>query len=158
MAKVFDFIATVSVIVKCQNKYLFVEEINKEGKHIFNTPAGHLEGHESPLEGAMRELKEESGLTPKNLDGFVGFYSYLKKDYTLLRSCFYLEYQEFPKVCPNDPDGDIIATHWFTFDEITKLKNQMRSEMIYDSILDFEKGQRFPLSLLKNYEHLNDNL
>ncbi len=158
MAKVFDFIATVSVIVKCADKYLLVEEINSSKKHIFNTPAGHLEGHESPYEGALRELYEETGLKVNKLDGIVGFYSFLKQDYTILRTCFYKEFKEFPEIHPCDPDNDIIATHWLTLSEIEKIKTNMRSEMIYDSLIDFENGVRFPLSLVKNYNHLHDDL
>ena len=53
---------TMACVVHCQDKFLFVEEF-EYGKMTLNQPAGHLEENETLLEGAKRELFEETGIT-----------------------------------------------------------------------------------------------
>lgn len=50
----------VGVVIQKDGKYFLIEE-NRGGKMFLNIPAGHLEPKESPVEGAIREAKEESG-------------------------------------------------------------------------------------------------
>ena len=52
---------TLACVVHCKGKFLFVEEF-EHGKLTLNQPAGHLEADESLLEGAKRELFEETGI------------------------------------------------------------------------------------------------
>ena len=52
---------TLACVVHCKGKFLFVEEF-EHGKMTLNQPAGHLEQGESLLEGAKRELFEETGI------------------------------------------------------------------------------------------------
>ncbi|VEI46413.1 putative Nudix hydrolase ymfB [Actinobacillus equuli] len=52
---------TLACVVHCKGKFLFVEEI-EYGKRTLNQPAGHLEANETLLEGASRELFEETGI------------------------------------------------------------------------------------------------
>ena len=66
---------TVAVVVHCQGKFLLVEEI-EHGKHVFNQPAGHIEAKENLIDGAKRELSEETGLalTPDYCSGIYYFH------------------------------------------------------------------------------------
>ena len=52
---------TMACVVHCKGKFLFVEEI-EYGNRTLNQPAGHLEKDESILQGASRELYEETGI------------------------------------------------------------------------------------------------
>ena len=65
---------------KSKTQVVSVAPFNSEGMLLFglrnddgrwNTPGGHLEEGETPEEGALRELKEETGLTGSNLE-FLG--------------------------------------------------------------------------------------
>lgn len=154
MTQRFKPIATVSIIVKYKDKYLIVEEKLDNGTPVFNTPSGHLEHRENILEGAIRELDEETGIKVNTLDGIVGVYNLVQNYYSIIRTCFYLECKEEPVVCPHDPDNDIVATHWLTLDECKNIQKKMRSSMIFGSIMDFENGERYPLSILKNYNSI----
>src|SRR3989344_9072207 len=48
--------------------------VNSRG-NSWSLPKGHLEKGESPLEAAVREIKEESGVTELDLHGYLGSYS-----------------------------------------------------------------------------------
>ena len=57
-------VPTVGIVVIQNNKVLLVREGEKSG-HLtgaYNTPAGRIEEGESPIQAAVRELKEEAGL------------------------------------------------------------------------------------------------
>ena len=60
---VFD-ILVFSVILK-DDKVLMVKETSKDVEGLLNFPAGHLEKNETLIEGAIREIKEETGLDAK---------------------------------------------------------------------------------------------
>ena len=63
---------TVAAIVERDGRFLLVEEQTRDGL-LLNNPAGHLDRGESPLQGVVREVLEETGceFTP---DAFLGFY------------------------------------------------------------------------------------
>ena len=84
----------------------------------YTTPGGHLDRGEDPLDGAVRELKEESGIevepnelkylrtikNPKN--GYIvhGYEYRLKKDVTTSMK--------------NDPDGEVYRWHFMDVNKI----------------------------------------
>lgn len=151
----FKPVATVSVIVRCQDKYLMVEERLPNGTPMFNVPSGHLEARESIIEGALRELDEETGLKSPVLHGLVGIYNFVQNNYSIIRSCFYLELDTFPELSPHDPDGDIVDVYWLTLAECEAIpKFQWRNEMVLDSIKSFAQGERYPLSAVKIYQRV----
>lgn len=49
------------VVLKKENKFLILEREGAKGDWTF--PKGHHEGNESPMETALRETKEETGIT-----------------------------------------------------------------------------------------------
>lgn len=57
-------ILVATLIIK-DNKVLLVKEKKQEAKGLLNLPAGHLEKNETLIEGAKREVKEETGLDVK---------------------------------------------------------------------------------------------
>ena len=58
----------VGGIVEKDGKYLLVQEAKKKCYKKWNFPAGHLDFNESLKEGAIREIKEETGCDVE-LDG-----------------------------------------------------------------------------------------
>ena len=58
--------AVVFTRVDGEIKYVIVQEI--EGHHGF--PKGHVEGDETEIQTALREIWEETGLRPRLIDGF----------------------------------------------------------------------------------------
>jgi ADP-ribose pyrophosphatase YjhB (NUDIX family) len=64
----------ISTIVKSDDKILLVKEGKQNCYGKWNVPSGHLEENESILAGAMREVKEETGLDVKPTK-LIGIYN-----------------------------------------------------------------------------------
>ncbi|MGO4999055.1 NUDIX hydrolase [Oceanisphaera sp. W20_SRM_FM3] len=143
------FAVTVAMIVQAGERFLMVEEW-QQGRIRFNQPAGHLEPGEAIIEGAQRELLEETGLDIK-IDQGVAIYQFTAPDNGIhfVRFTFCAEVPEPLATCPQDPDDDIICCHWLTLSEIEALGEQLRSPMILASFKDYLAGARFDLSMLK---------
>ena len=52
---------TVSAIIERDGRFLLVEEQTADGLRL-NTPAGHLDPAESPVDACVREVLEETGI------------------------------------------------------------------------------------------------
>ncbi|MFY8273448.1 NUDIX hydrolase [Pseudoalteromonas sp. SSDWG2] len=124
---------TVAIVLKCNERYLLVEERDKYSqKIVFNQPAGHLEHGETIIQACIRELQEETGLSAQLL-GLVGIYSlHAANGKHYLRFCFYGELDTELHTTPHD--DDIIACHWLTLDEIKQ--KPLRSELVLQCIED----------------------
>ncbi|MFA6355349.1 MAG: NUDIX hydrolase [Candidatus Paceibacterota bacterium] len=57
---------SVGIILICNGKYLLMDRINPPPG--FASPAGHIDEGEEPMEAAIRELKEETGIEKGNLE------------------------------------------------------------------------------------------
>lgn len=145
---------TLACIVHCQGKFLFVEEI-EYGLRTLNQPAGHLEQGETLLEGAKRELFEETGIRAE-IGHLVKIYQWhapqSQTDY--LRFLFAVELAEYQPISPQD--ADITQGFWLTFEEfqqfIAKEGQAARSPLVMQSVLDYLKGERYPLEVLCAFE------
>jgi len=143
---------TVAAVIACNNKYLLVEEL-ENGNVVYNQPAGHLEAGENLIVAAQREILEETGL-PLEPQYLNGIYYYHRPEFKLyfMRFCFVIELDNLVQGIPQD--DDIIATHWFTLNEVKALSAQLRSPMVLECIEDYlaqkKHGKKIPLSLLKS--------
>lgn len=143
---------TVAAVIVHQNKFLLVEEIEND-KTVYNQPAGHLEANENIVDGLKREILEETGLT-LSPDYLSGIYYFHRQNLNLyfLRFCFVIELPTLMQASPID--DEIVATHWFTLDEIKAKSEQLRSSMVLECIEDYLvgkiNGHKIPLSMLKS--------
>lgn len=137
---------TMACVVQAENKFLMVEEkIN--GIPTFNQPAGHLEANESILQGAQRELWEETGIkaSPQSL---LQIYQWIAQDGTpFIRFTFAID---LPNIVPTHPhDSDIDCCHWLSADEIINATN-LRSPLVRESLLRYLQPERYPLSIIES--------
>ncbi len=132
------------------SRFLLVEEHTPEGLKI-NNPAGHLDPEESPEQGVIREVLEETAcvFTP---DRLVGVYlSRFQRpatgaDVTFVRFAF------GGTVGEADPartlDEGIVRTLWMTLPELRASRARHRSPHVLGCIEDYLAGRRYPLDAI----------
>jgi 8-oxo-dGTP pyrophosphatase MutT (NUDIX family) len=141
---------TVAAIIERAGHYLLVEEHTPQGLRL-NNPAGHLDPGESPIEGCVREVLEETThrFTPTALLGV-----YLSRfqrpdtgeDITYLRLAFCGELGE--AVTGRQLDHGIVRTVWMTPEEVRASRARHRSPLVLRCIEDHLRGQRWPLDVI----------
>lgn len=141
---------TVAALVHWQGRFLMVEE-RVRGEPRFNQPAGHVEEGDTLAEAVCRELKEESGLvaTPT---AWLGTSLFRPQDRaaTFVRVSFVFELDAPPgEHQPDDPDGDVLACHWWSLDEIRARQASLRSPLVWQTLENYLAGTRLPLHALQ---------
>ena len=140
---------TVASIIEQSARFLMVEELDADGKTVFNQPAGHLEEAESLLDAVIRETREETGwgFTPQTL---IGIYRWQvpPAETTYLRFCFHGDCHDHQPELPLD-DG-ILRALWLSRDELAANPQQLRSPMVLRCIDDYLAGCRYPLGLIND--------
>lgn len=140
---------TVAAVIERDGKFLLVEE-DADGATVLNQPAGHLDEGESLLEAVARETLEESAwhFAPEAL---IGVYRWWHP----ARGITYLRFAFTGRALQHDParplDDGIRRALWLTADEIRAQAHRHRSPQVQRCINDYLAGQRYPLSLLKDF-------
>lgn len=145
---------TMACVVHCKGKFLFVEE-TEYGNRTLNQPAGHLEKDESILQGASRELYEETGIRAE-MQQLIKIYQWhaprSQMDY--LRFVFALELDDWVEIVPLD--SDITRGLWLTLDEFNAYIEQAgqcaRNPLVIQAIQDYLKREFYPLDVLTVFE------
>jgi 8-oxo-dGTP pyrophosphatase MutT (NUDIX family) len=142
---------TVAGIIEKDGRYLLVEEHTPKGL-MLNNPAGHLDPGESPLQGCIREVLEETAFHFKPT-ALVGIYlSRFQKpatpddpdeDITYLRFAFtgVLGEHEVNRAL----DDGIVRTLWMSIEEMQATQSRHRSRLLIRCAQDHARGQRFSL-------------
>jgi len=140
---------TVAAVIQHEGRYLLVEEETDDGIRI-NQPAGHLEPHESILEGAVRETLEETayGFSPT---GLVGIYRWRHpaSQLTYVRFAFCGELGSHQ--ADRDLDRGILRTLWLAPEELRACASSHRSPLVLRCVEDHLAGRRYPLDILVHY-------
>jgi len=145
---------TVAAIIERRDgdasRFLLVEEHTPEGLKL-NNPAGHLDPEESPEQGVIREVLEETACAFAP-DRLIGVYlSRFKRpangdDVTFVRFAF------GGTVGEPDPsrtlDEGIVRTLWMTLPELRACRARHRSPHVLGCIEDHVAGRRYPLETI----------
>lgn len=93
------------------------ESHGRWGGEFWNVPSGMVEAHETPAEGAARELAEETGLVvlPRTLELKTTTSAVVDGNHVHSWN-FDIEVDD-PTVRVQDPDGLVQEVRWFTVDE-----------------------------------------
>lgn len=68
-----DFTQLANVIVRYDDKVLFIQRRTKPFAGYWSVPGGHVENTETHLDTAIRELREEVGIKAEDLSHVVTF-------------------------------------------------------------------------------------
>jgi ADP-ribose pyrophosphatase YjhB (NUDIX family) len=144
---------TVAAVIGRGGRFLLVEE-EDEGRIVFNQPAGHLEQHESLVEGCRREVLEESAwhFRPREL---VGIYRWSKPRRAADAEVSYLRFAFCGELGEHEPerklDAGIVRAVWLDIDEIRASRERHRSPLVLRCVEDYLAGRRYALELLTDY-------
>ena len=141
---------TVAAVIAHAGRYLLVEEETPEGLRL-NNPAGHLDPGESPQQGCVREVLEETAraFQPRAL---VGIYlsrfqrAATGEDVTYLRFAFCGEVGE--PIPGRTLDTGIVRTLGMTPDELRASAARHRSPLLLRCMEDHLAGRRHALDLV----------
>ncbi len=136
----------VGTIILKDNKVLMVKESKKEcyGKLAF--PAGHLKAEESVLEGAKRELMEETGYTAELIKAFHLITFSGKRPMIMLH--FLGDNAQLVKEYDKE---EILGIEWVDIRNFENLdETQFRNYDVFKTIINsIQKNQTYNLDLIK---------
>ena len=142
---------TVSAVIERDQRFLLVEENTADGMRL-NTPAGHLDPAETPIQACAREVLEETAYSfaPTEL---VGIYmnrfirTRTGSDITYMRFAFTGElglHHAHRRL-----DEGVVRTVWLSLDELQATAHLHRSPVVLQSVRDYLAGQRFDARMIQ---------
>lgn len=111
-------------ILEKDGKFLLVQESQEICKGKWNVPAGGLEENESLIEGAKREIYEETGCKVE-ITGILEIINEILEGVNIV--CFFFDTKiinENVKV----EGQEILNVKWFTYEEIMDMKDELRAD------------------------------
>ena len=135
----------VGGIIEKEGKYLLVQEAKKKCYEKWNFPAGHLDFNESLEQGAIREIKEETGCDVK-LDGVCYVANRILEDDLFVMIVFnaklIYENIEFDK-------EEILDVKWFDYDEIVnKMESMLRGNYVRTAVINQNNNLVAPIDIV----------
>ena len=117
------------IIVFKDNKVLMAKQNSKE----WSIPKGHVEGNETEVETALREVKEETNIDAKIVGDFKKVITYSPKDKVIKDVVFFTGIPLNNDLKPQE--GEILETRYFTLEEAIKtLKYEDSINLLKDGI------------------------
>lgn len=137
----------VGGIIEKDNKILMVKEAKKKCFGKWNLPAGHLEEGETIVEGAIREIFEETGCKVK-LKNMLPIINKEYENTTFLIIIFTAELLE-EKISFNKEE--ILDVQWILEEEINNMNSKkLRDEkLIKTTLKDYKEEKLYPLDIIQ---------
>ena len=132
----------VGGLLEKDRKYLLVQEKQAKCYGKWNLPAGHLDPGETILEGAKREILEETGFTTE-LTGIIQIFNRKLENDIFLSVVFTTR---ITGGSINFNKDELLDVRWFSYDEIKNMKDSLRSpDFILGSIDTHQNNKIAPL-------------
>lgn len=135
----------VGGIIEKDGKYLLVQEAKKACYGKWSLPAGHLEFNESLEQGAIREIKEETGCDVE-LNGICYIANRVLEDDLRVMIIFNA------KIINEDikfNENEILNVQWFEYEEIAnKMDNMLRGGYVKTAFDNQRKGLIVPIDII----------
>ncbi|VVB61310.1 ADP-ribose pyrophosphatase [uncultured archaeon] len=143
-----EFLVVCGGIVEKDGKILLVQEAKESARGLWNVPAGHFDPPERIIDGAFREIKEETGFDVK-IDGLLGVYQYAVKNGERMT----IRFQFKASIISGKlkiPKGEILDAKWFAPKEILAMDDsKLRSSSVKATVRDYLSGKLYPVDAIK---------
>lgn len=120
------------VVLKKEGKYLLVQEKKPSVYGKWNLPAGKVEAGDSIEDTAVKEAKEESGFDVELIRKIGVYHNRVDEP---VKHVFEGKIINGVLKFPAD---EILDAKWFSFDEISSMKDKLRESFISEAIEDVE--------------------
>lgn len=111
-------------ILEKDGKFLLVQENQTMCKGKWNVPAGGLDENESLIEGAKREIYEETGCEVE-ITGILEIVNEILEGMNIV--CFFFDTKIISENIKADGE-EISNVKWFTYEEIINMQDQLRAD------------------------------
>lgn len=136
------FIAYASAVITDEkNNILLVAEKKEINYNKLNLPGGHMEPWESPMEWAIRETREETGVDI-DLTGLIGIYLGRTKP-----SFHYIFAGKIKNGVPLWNPTEVLSAEWYSIDDIMSLPREtfVYIEKLQDVLRKFQENKLVPI-------------
>lgn len=132
-------------IIEKDGKFLLVQENKEVCKGMWNIPAGRLEENESVLEGAKREIYEETGCEVE-ITGVLEIVNEVIENVNAI--CFFFDTKIInEKIKVNEKE--ISDAQWFTYEEILNMKDKLRANGYFLSTIENKINNKiYPIEII----------
>ena len=146
--KISNHVIVVGAVVEKDGKILLVQEKQPLAYGLWNTPAGWIDYGEIPIEGAKREVKEETGYEI-DINGLLGIYIWSPSNIKDRVVCKIVFRASVSGGTLNFPKDEMLDARWFEPSEILAMKDsELRG--IRKEIEDFVNGKNYPVDIIRH--------
>lgn len=137
------------VVVKVDDKRSYVLLIKPRGRNRWQLPKGAIDPGETAEIAAVREVREEGGVTADAVDTLAPikfFYQMNGKKYVKTVDFFLMEYRSGSAL---DHDDEVDDARWFPLEQAIKtLSFESEREVVAGAVAKLEGGSRAPEGLV----------
>lgn len=136
----------VGGLIEKDGKFLLVQEAKEKCRGKWNLPAGRLASNETVMDGAKREILEETGCTVE-LTKILEIGNRIAENNIWLCIIFATTLLEENIVYDKN---EILDVKWFSYEELLNMKNELRSyDLIINSISAFVYNKSVDIDVIK---------
>lgn len=134
-------------ILEKDGKFLLVQEKQKICEGKWNVPAGGLDENESLMEGAKREIYEETGCKVE-ITGILEIVNEILEGVNVV--CFFFDTKIIDENIKADGE-EISNVKWFTYEEILNMKDKLRADGYFLSTIENKMNNKIqPIEIIKS--------
>ncbi len=134
-------------ILEKDGKFLLVQEKQKICEGKWNVPAGGLDESESLMEGAKREIYEETGCKVE-ITGVLEIVNEILEGVNVI--CFFFDTKIIDENIKVDGE-EISNVEWFTYKEILNMKDKLRADGYFLSTIENKMNNKIqPTEIIKS--------
>lgn len=138
----------VGAVIEKDGKYLLIQEAQESCRGKWNLPAGHLDPNETIIDGAKREVKEETGCDIEPT-GICQIGSRVLEDGVFVSVIFTARLLREEIIFNTN---EILDVKWFSYDEIVTMKNEIRNKALMLGAINNIKNELVaPTEIINQY-------